>query len=689
MRRLFSRKNGRPEGRSAGGGAVLLVVAVACVGLASCANPVPPSGGPRDETPPRIATSRPAAEATNVSRGRTVRIAFSEYVDRESLREALTVTPAPGGRLTFDWSRRSVEITFPQRFRDSTTYLLTIDKELTDLRGVELEQPIRLAFSTGPQIDRGRLAGRVVGSRHGQGREGFDVYAYAAAAADSARLPPAPLYRTQTGSEGAFQFEYLREEQRYYVVALRDRNRNYRADPLEASAVPPRPALAARRGDSTAAAPPAAQTAPSDTVAPTDTIAAAGAGDDGSRGNRSGEGEARENGAEAPWVVGKRDPVPPRLTGALPISSRRLALRFSEPVRFRARRATRVALTDTTSGQSVPVRRLYQRPGQAQRLTLRTDSMRPTGHRVRLVPGDAPDAAPVAVDTSGNAPERPTEATFTAAERPDTLKLRFRGFQKSGPPFPASSSEGGALTLAPRQAPTVQFNRPPAGDTSATATARALVSARDTSTGQPLPLRLETDDGTTYRLVFDPPLSPGQGVRLRVNARRFRLPIDTVYTRLARRLPREALGGVSGAVQVGGDALAGDSLARDSSSGGLTIADSAAADSAAAPSLEGGLPPVLVELYPAEGKAGEPLRTTRAADSSGGFVFRDLPEASYRFRAFLDGDGDRQWDAGRLAPYRRAEPLAWSRQPVKARPRWETATEDTLRIDRFRSSISD
>jgi hypothetical protein len=147
-------------------------------------------------------------------------------------------------------------------------------------------------------------------------------------------------------------------------------------------------------------------------------------------------------------------------------------------------------------------------------------------------------------------------------------------------------------------------------------------------------------------------------------------------------------------VQVGGDALAGDSLAgdslaRDSSSGGPTIADSAAADSAAAPSLEGGLPPVLVELYPAEGKAGEPLRTTRAADSSGGFVFRDLPEASYRFRAFLDGDGDRQWDAGRLAPYRRAEPLAWSRQPVKARPRWETATEDTLRIDRFRSSISD
>ena len=246
MRRLFSRKNGRPEGRSAGGGAVLLVVAVACVGLASCANPVPPSGGPRDETPPRIATSRPAAEATNVSRGRTVRIAFSEYVDRESLREALTVTPAPGGRLTFDWSRRSVEIMFPQRFRDSTTYLLTIDKELTDLRGVELEQPIRLAFSTGPRIDRGRLAGRVVGSRHGQGREGFDVYAYAAAAADSARLPPAPLYRTQTGSEGAFQFEYLREEQRYYVVALRDRNRNYRADPLEAFAVPPRPSPSIR-----------------------------------------------------------------------------------------------------------------------------------------------------------------------------------------------------------------------------------------------------------------------------------------------------------------------------------------------------------------------------------------------------------------------------------------------------------
>jgi hypothetical protein len=679
MPRFFFRENG------------LWTALVGLAVVAGCANPVPPSGGPRDQTPPRIATSRPAAEATDVSRGRTVRIAFSEYVDRESLREALTVTPAPGGRLTFDWSRRSVEITFPERFRDNTTYLLTIDKALTDLRNVELEQPITLAFSTGAQIDQGRLAGRVVGNRRGQGREGVDVYAYAAAAADSVRLPGAPLYRTQTGPEGTFQFEYLSEKQRYYVVALRDRNRNYRGGPLEAFAVPPRPALEARRGDSTAAAAPAAaaisappDSAARDTVSQSALVQDAGARD---RTAPAGDGEERTNerSGEAPWIIGKRDRVPPRLTGALPISSRRVALRFSEPVRLRARQARRVALTDTTAAEggedasAVAVRTLYRRPDQEQRLALRTDSIRPAGHRVRLVPPgeEAPDdslgrgwGAPVAVDTSGNAPERPAEATFTAADRPDTLKLRFRGFRKSGPPLPTTSGDGRALALAPGQAPAVQFNQPPAVGTpsvSDTAAAAALVTARDTATGAALPFRLDTDDGTTYRLAFDPPLAPDQVARLRVNARRFRAPLDTAYARLARRLPSDVLGGVSGAV----------SVTRDSA-----VTDSVMGDSVAAA--------VLVELYAAgeDGSAGagsEPLRTTRV-DSSGGFVFRGLPEAPYRFRAFLDRDGDGEWDVGRLAPYRRAEPLAWSRRPVEARPRWETATEDTLRIRASRSA---
>jgi hypothetical protein len=121
--------------------------------------------------------------------------------------------------------------------------------------------------------------------------------------------------------------------------------------------------------------------------------------------------------------------------------------------------------------------------------------------------------------------------------------------------------------------------------------------------------------------------------RLRVDARRLRPPTDTTYTRLVRHLSPEALGAVSGAVQV--------------------ASDSSAADTTGAP--------VRVELYAAERTRGAPLRTARP-DSSGRFVFKNLPEASYRFRAFLDR---RRQHLGRrparpLPPRRAAglEPLA-------------------------------
>ena len=604
-------------------GAVLLVAS-------GCANPVPPSGGPKDQQPPRIAASRPEAEATEVPTDRTVDIQFSEYVDRSSLREALSVTPRPEGRLEFDWSQRSVEITFPRPFRDSTTYLLTIDKALQDVReSTALEQPITLAFSTGDEIDQGTLAGRVVGSARGAGREGLDVYAYRAGTADSARLPRRPLYRTQTGPEGRFQFAYLREEARYYVVALRDRNRNRRPDPLEGFAVPPDPSLPARAAaDSLAGAPP-------------DSIRAGG------RGAPSAQPSEEPPWSEdPPWVAGRKDAVPPRLTRALPLSRKRLALRFSEPIRLRSRASGRFTLIDTTTGQSVAVRRVYRRPGQQQRLTLRTAPMRPgAGYRARL-PAEG-SGVPALTDTSGNAPERPAAAPFTASDRPDTLGLRFRGFTKKGPSYAASGQEG-APGLSPGQSAAVQFNQPLAADSAAT---RQLLTARDTTTGAALRYRLATENGTTYRLRFVPPLDSGQVARLRVRGRRLRPPFDTTYTRLVRRLPSSALGAVSGTVQIAPDSLPANTTAA----------------------------PVLVELFPAERPGGDPLRTTRA-DSSGTFIFKKLPEAAYRFRAFLDRDTDGTWDPGQLAPYRPAEPLTWSRSVAEARPRWETATEDTLRI---------
>ena len=178
-----------------------------------CADPRPPTGGPRDQIPPTLETTTPEAGAVNVT-AEAIRLVFSEYVDQASFTRAFSITPPPEGQIRFKWRKRRVEVRFPETLRQNTTYVLTLDTNLRDARGVALKKPITLAFSTGPVINKGRIAGQVLDARQGVGVAGFDVLAYAAP--DSAMLetlPENPDYRTQTDDHGQFLFEYLNDNE--------------------------------------------------------------------------------------------------------------------------------------------------------------------------------------------------------------------------------------------------------------------------------------------------------------------------------------------------------------------------------------------------------------------------------------------------------------------------------------------
>ena len=65
----------------------------------------------------------------------------------------------------------------------------------------------------------------------------------------------------------------------------------------------------------------------------------------------------------------------------------------------------------------------------------------------------------------------------------------------------------------------------------------------------------------------------------------------------------------------------------------------------------------------------------------GTFRFEQLPEGRYQLRYFLDRDADSTWDRGTLTPYAPPEPVGWTADTLRVRPRWETALGDTLRFD--------
>ena len=632
---------GRGRGRGTGvcGGQVLSVgalVGLVAVLLVSCANPRAPSGGPRDTTPPSVVQTRPVRDTVNVSTDtEALRIEFSEYVERSTLSQSLSVTPTFERRPQFNWDGQAVEIQFPSALRDSTTYIFTFGTALSDARGVSLENPITIAFSTGPRINRGQIEGRVVNGRRGTAQQGVDVFAYALPpGAEAVRpLPDVPSYRTQTGEEGRFSFDYMREAP-YYVVALRDNNRNRQADPQEPVAVPPRRTL---RADSGAAMVP------------------------------------------VPWLLAQRDTTAPRLQEVRPVSQQRFRVRFNEPVRLGMRQLADWTVRDSTDGTRVETQGVHSAPNRPNTVVVRTAALSDARYLLPLRRG-------AVVDTVGR-PLVPDTARFRAVPRPDTVRTRFQGFAPTG----LGRDSTGARPLLPDVQPGVRFNQAPDS-----AALREGVAVRDT-TGTPQSFALATDNGTTYRLRPDPPLAPGQVVDVTVAGRAFARP-DTTYRRRFRRVTDRVLGALAGRARVADTARA---MQPGQGQGGVDTtaarqgplsADSIRSDSVAIPAdsveqearrarpdsaRDDGS--VAVELTAVESSV--PVAPRQVTTPPGRpFEFTELPEGQYRFRAYLDRNGNGRWDAGHIQPYVPAEPVTWLEEPVEARPRWTTELPAPLRI---------
>ncbi len=624
MRRIIERWNAfRDRGRRrrlCQGTGLLVLLGMAVVALGSCANPTAPSGGPRDRTPPSIERTEPVRDTVNVSADRqTVYVEFSEYVDRNSLSDALSITPQFDQRLRFSWSGQGVSIELPTSLRDSITYLFTFDTNLSDAHGVSLDEPIRVAFSTGSRIDRGQIRGRVVGPQEAEPRAQVDVFAYGLS--DGSSVPPTPLpeqpdYRTQTGEDGTFRFDYLRE-QRYYVVAVRDNNRNRHPDPSEAFAVPPRPSLLAD---------------PDSSELP------------------------------VPWLLTQADTTAPQLQQVQPVSEQRLRLSFSEPIRITSRTPDDWALRDSTTETPVEVRNLYRPAGRADAVVLRTAPMDSTRHTLPIL-------SDLVADTLGQAVASDT-ARFHAVGRADTTQTRFRAFV----PEELSPDSAETYPLLPDVQPGVRFNQAP--DSS---TLRSVLALEDT-TGEARSYSVSTEDGRTYRLEGQPSLEPGEMLDVVVDGGALAGP-DTTYRRRFRRVTDRVLGGLEGRVVIADTTYETQSSSETTSSDSVAAVDTIAADSA------GSVPsdtmsvnaPIVVEIIPTQSSI--PLeRRQQTVEPGSTFVFEDLPEGTFRFRAFLDRNQNGRWDGGRIDPVERAEPVTWSEQTTDSRPRWTNVLPASLRI---------
>lgn len=200
---------------------------IVALGLAGCAQPGIPPGGPTDTDPPVLVRVSPDTNATNVREG-AITFQFDEVVSERpqgvpSLADIFIVSPSRGPN-SVSWRRTRVDVTPGGGLRPNTTYRVQMLRGMVDLDNNVDSTGMTLVFSTGPTLATGRISGRV-----------FDWTANRSAPramVEAIQLPDSARYATEADSTGAFEITHVPPGQ-FLLRALIDQNRNAIVDTRE------------------------------------------------------------------------------------------------------------------------------------------------------------------------------------------------------------------------------------------------------------------------------------------------------------------------------------------------------------------------------------------------------------------------------------------------------------------------
>jgi len=188
-----------------------------------CANRIQPTGGPRDEEPPRVVASNPEHGARNYQ-AKEVVIEFDEFITVKNLKEQLLITPRIDGNYEFKIRKRTISLEFEQPFEDSTTYTLNFREAIVDITEGNPAKNMLLAFSTGNLLDTLEISGVLIDLLTRAPIESAIVGLYPVDDTLDIFSGP-PYYFTQTNDQGHYLLSNIKDGS-YRLYAFTDGNKN-------------------------------------------------------------------------------------------------------------------------------------------------------------------------------------------------------------------------------------------------------------------------------------------------------------------------------------------------------------------------------------------------------------------------------------------------------------------------------
>ncbi|MES2006211.1 MAG: Ig-like domain-containing protein [Bacteroidota bacterium] len=181
------------------------------VSITSCANIIPPSGGPRDSLPPKLVASLPKDSAVNISPfTKNITLTFDEYITLQSPNQAVIFSPNPlPNRVPgYDFKLRNVTVKIKDTLEPNTTYSIDFGDAIRDVNESNIAKNLRYVFSTGKSIDYNTYKGKVIVAEKGKADSTLLVVLHRNLA-DTAITKENPRYYTHLNGKGEFAFKNL------------------------------------------------------------------------------------------------------------------------------------------------------------------------------------------------------------------------------------------------------------------------------------------------------------------------------------------------------------------------------------------------------------------------------------------------------------------------------------------------
>ena len=199
--------------------------------LWGCASIGNPSGGPRDEDPPRFVRANPAPGSVNVDPS-NINIDFNELINVKDAFQNVVLSPPTKNTPRVSTRGRRVVVNITDTLLPNTTYTIDFGDAIEDNNEANKLSGFAYTFSTGPTLDSLRISGMVLGAEDMEPQQGVFVGAYISKE-DSAfiRMPFQRLARTD--EMGRFVIRGL-QDTTYRLFALKDLdNDKHYANPEE------------------------------------------------------------------------------------------------------------------------------------------------------------------------------------------------------------------------------------------------------------------------------------------------------------------------------------------------------------------------------------------------------------------------------------------------------------------------